>query len=114
MEHINEYKHIGDKVVNKYNIIGTNLVVYNAWEPSSITGKHSSITTVDEKWYGKIGTSHVPPALDALPAGSDERIKAVHAYFEEEYAEAYRLIVEAFPEAATGTRDMGDIEILHK
>ncbi len=114
MEYISEYRHVGDKVVHKYNIIGTRLIVYNAWEPSSVMGKHSTITTIDGKWYGRLGTSQVPPDINALPAGSDERIKAVRTYFDKEETEAYRIVIEAFPEAAAGTRDMGDIEIILK
>ncbi len=114
MEHVSEYKYLGDKAVHKYNIIGTNLIVYNAWEPSSITGKHSTITFIDSKCYGQIGTRRMPPEIDVLPAGSEERIKAVRRNYEEQYQEAYRIIIEAFPEASAGTRDMSDIEVLSK
>jgi len=114
MDFISEYKHVGEKTVHKYNIIGTNLVVYNAWEPSSVMGKHSSITFIDSKCYGQIGHRHMPPEIDALPAGSQQRIDEVHKNYEEQYQEAYRIIIEAFPEAAAGNQDMGDIEIIHR
>lgn len=104
MDFTSEYKHIGDKVVHKYNIIGTNLVVYNAWEPSSVMGKHSSITFIDSKCYGQIGHRHMPPETEALPAGTEERVNAVTQNYREQDEEAYRVIIEAFPEAAAGKR----------
>lgn len=113
MPYIEEKRHIGDKIVQKYNIIGTNLVVYNAWEPSSVMGKHSSITFIEGKCYGQIGHRFMSPEIEALPAGSKERIEAVQKAYDEQYQEAYRLIVEAFPEAASGSRSMGDIETIY-
>lgn len=110
----NEHKSIGDKLVQKYNIIGASVMVYNAWEPSGIMGKHSTITFIDGKCYGRIGSRHLSPEIDKLPALSNERLYAVRKAFEEQYQEAYNLIIQAFPEAADGSRSMGDIELIYK
>lgn len=108
--YINEYKSAGDKVVNKYNIAGSNLIVYNAWEPSGIFGPHSTITMIEGKWYGRIGTRRLSPDIEKLQAGSKERIEAVGKAFESQYEEAYKLIEGLYPESANGRHTMGEIE----
>jgi hypothetical protein len=108
--YINEQKKVGDKIVDKFSVGGTNIIVYNAWEPSGVFGEHSTITTFDGEWYGRIGTKRLSPEVEKLPAGSKERIDAVGKAFEEQYEEAYRLIEEAYPESANGKHTMGEIE----
>jgi len=111
--YIYETKTIGDKVVKKYSILTTNLVVYEAWEPSpsTITAAHRTITTMQGEWYGRIGSRNLPPEVEYLPAGSNERIYAVGKWHEDQYEEAYKLILQAFPEAEGGRRSMGEISL---
>ena len=108
--YIHETKGIGDKVIKKYSVATTDLVVYEAWEPSAIMGKHNTITSIDGEWYGRIGTRHLPPELEKLPPGP-ERITAVGKWHEDQYQEAYNLILRAFPEAQAGKRSMGEITL---
>lgn len=108
--HINEHKAVGDKIIDKYSIIGTNIIVYNAWEPSGVFGRHSTITTIDGKWYGRIGTRWLPPYLENMLAGSLERIQTVSKWLKDQYEEAYTLILQAYPEASSGMCTMGEIE----
>ena len=112
--HINEHKAVGDKMIDKYSIIGTNVIVYQAWEPSGVFGAHSTITTIDGKWYGRIGTRWLPPYLENMLAGSLERIQTVSKWLKDQYEEAYKLILQVYPEASSGMRTMGEIEAYWK
>ncbi len=102
---------VDGKGIQKSPIIGTGIVEYSAWEPSALVGRHSSITSIAGEWYGRIGTRWPPPELERLPAWSDERMKAVGRWHEEQYQEAYDLIIRAFPQAAKGRRSMGIITV---
>lgn len=77
-------------------------------EPSSYTGPHGTVRTIDGKVYGRIGTLR---SESTLPAMSVEREREVRAHYEAEYERAYAAIVAEYPEAADGRRDMGEIEI---
>lgn len=66
------------------------------------------------QWLGQIGTERLTPALEALPARSPERFEAVMAYFDRNHEQAYRYIVEAFPEAGGGNRSTGRIALALK
>lgn len=94
--------------VQKTRIIGTRLDVYSAWEPYA---GHSTLTHVDGVRYGRIGTAPLPAALEALPAMSDERSRAVRAWHADEYRRAYVAIESAHPETRGASRDMGEIEV---
>jgi hypothetical protein len=109
--YIHETKRIGDKVIRKYSVATTDLIVYEAWEPSALMGPHATITSIDDKWYGRIGTRRPSAELEALPAGSEERFRAVGKWYEDQYDDAYKLIVQAFPEAGAGRRSMGEITL---
>jgi len=58
-----------------------------------------------------VGSRPLPPELDALPAYSDERYRAVSAWHAAQYDEAYAAIVAEYPEAADGERSMGEIRL---
>jgi hypothetical protein len=122
MDMTNETRRIGDFRIHRYNIIGTNLWVYDVYEPTAAPRigngfGHSTFTSNNmfseskHAWFGKLGTRRLTPELDALPAMSAARSEAVQKFHNDQYDEAYRLIMEAFPEAAKGHRSMGSIEI---
>jgi hypothetical protein len=71
----------------------------------------SSISHEGDRLFGRLGTDRLPASIDALPAMSEERSRQVNAWREAVYTDAYELIIKAFPEAATGRRDMGAIEV---
>lgn len=109
-----EQRQANGLTVEKYNIIGTHLWVYGAWERTSALGSryegHSTIQSAnDGGWLGRVGTRRLTPELDALAPYSQERFDAVCAFYDAQYAEAYAAIVAAFPEAAEGRRDAGEI-----
>lgn len=106
-----ETKRILDKVVKKYNIAATDLIVYDVWEPSELAGPHSTVTTIDGRWYGRLGTRRSTSELEGLAPGSEERFRAVGKWHDDQFEEAYRLIVQAFPEASGGERSMGQISL---
>lgn len=108
--YINDIKKVENKIIQRYSILTTDILVYSAWEPSTITGRHSTITSLNNKWYGRIGSRLLPPDINKIPFGP-ERLAAVEKWHKDQYQEAYSLIIEAFPEAKTGHRDMGDITL---
>jgi len=87
------------------------LYIFKAWEPSSYTGRHFAVTSIDGKCYGMIGTDPDHSAFDHIAAGSLERIDAVNAEYARRREVAYAEIIAAFPEAATGRRTMNEIEL---
>lgn len=93
------------------------VTLFTVWEqtkpsPGYAYG-HSAITHFDDLHgtYGGLGTRNLPEHLNALPARSKERIEAVRQWREEQYAEAYRIIIESFPEAAAGSFMSGEIAL---
>lgn len=86
--------------IDRTQIIGTGFIFYTAWEQTK--NDHSSITSEEVEgkvvWWGEIKTRRLPAELDALPAMTEERLKAVQAWRETKYQESYRLILLAFPE----------------
>jgi hypothetical protein len=101
--------HIDGKTVRSYRIIGTTITVFEVLE--SYAG-HSTLMHLDGEPMGTIGSRKLTPDLANLPAFSHERINAVRAYYDAQYDEAYVLIVAAFPEATSGRRSMGQIEVV--
>ena len=76
--------------IDATHVLTTPYVYIRALEPSGslMDGKHSSLTFYDGKLWGYISTRCLTDELEALPAGTDERIDAVQAYHTEngEYA----------------------------
>ena len=97
---------VGSVVVRRYSVIGTNLVIIDAYEPYDHYhyGSHSSYTHMFGLTYGKVGTRRLPKELEDLPKMSDKRIEAVKAYHESEYARARACITEAYPECVADPR----------
>lgn len=100
-------------VIQRTPIIGTTCVIFSVWEKGQITGTHSTITTINGEWYGRVGTERLPADLDALPAYSNERAAAVRAWQLRRYERAYDIIAhsEYGHEAMNGRYSMGQVEI---
>ncbi len=100
--------------VTGQRIMGTSTTVYEAYEPSSVAGNHSTITTIDGEWFGKIATRRLPAEINAMPIGL-ERSAAVDAFHKARYAEAYAAIESSgkmyAASYATIKRAYGDIEV---
>lgn len=100
--------------VQRYDIIGTAITVYGAWEPTAPTGRalyaHTTIQTIEGRSMGRVGTRGLTPELHALPSFSDARMDAIDAWHEAQEQEAYAAIIAAFPEAQGGRRTEGQIE----
>lgn len=100
-------------------ILGTDTVVYSAWEPtgSALTAQHGTIRSrrdLDETatgWLGRIGTKQLPAQDNALPVGPS-RSAAVRHWYATEYDRAYAEILRCYPHLASdATRmDSGEIE----
>jgi len=106
----------GQFLVRRYRILGTQTVVYDAWEPDVRTARtgdgffgHAMLTHHAGRWWGQIGTGPLPASVDALPARSEARGLAYRAWEAAEHERAYVLIVQAFREAASGRRHDGEI-----
>lgn len=108
--------------VKRYQIATTALVIYAAYEPTGprlggdgrvlTPWSHHSVTRIDDVYFGHVGTADLPDELNALPGLSRERSDAVGAWYKSEWARAHALILQAFPEAASGRRSDGDIELV--
>ena len=100
--HINDYVTLDNGMIaNRYGICCTSIIAYEVWEPSQCGGAHSTITTIDGKWYGSITTRPLPPEIDALPgwrAGfwPEERIAAAEAFYAKNEQEAEKIIKATF------------------
>lgn len=105
-------------IARRYQIIGTNIIVCDVWEPTSRTSErelygHSTITTFGDAWYGRVGTRNLPADLARLPYG-DERIIRVTQWQEAEAEIAYAVIREAFPDIPVNNRKRaGEIEYIN-
>ncbi len=101
-----------DRMFTKVRIVGTDVVVFSVYEPSTMFGPHGTFTHEGDDCWGRIGTRRPSKEVLAMPVCADERVTAVKAHYAAEYERAYPLIVEVFPEAgAPGTiRRSGEIE----
>ena len=81
---------------------------YSAWEPGRITNTHTTITCLEEGWYGRIGTRILPAELEALPR-SDDRTIRVHSWQEDQYMEAYIAIREQVEVPGNARYSMGEV-----
>ena len=99
--------------IRRHKIIGANIEVLSAWEAEIGQDgfSHSSITTIDGRWFGRIGTRRLPDHMEAMTPFSDERAEAVGQWHRQQYQEAYNAIVEKYPEALSGKFSMGEITI---
>lgn len=100
-------------IAERYRIIGTDQFEYRALRPTA-NGQYrgySSFSRAGDVLCGEVGTELLPEDLDALPAYSQERLQAVTAWQAARYAEAHAAILEAFPEAAQGTKSMNGISL---
>ena len=101
----------GQIIVHAVRIIGTPTIVFSAYRYRHNYGDHSTIQSFNGRFYGRVGTQRIPAEIEAMAPGSDERIAAVRAWHEAEYAIAYDAIVAQFPSAGEGRRSMGEISV---
>jgi hypothetical protein len=83
--------------------------IFTAYEASSHFGIHSSLMTLDGQVCGKLTTRRIPRDVETLRPGSPERLAACDAFWSACEAESYAAIIAAFPEAASGVKDRGEI-----
>ncbi len=121
------------EMVLKYQIIGTNIWVFNAWRPAHENDTGSTICweqsgewiqkhqVAERKLKGevnglrqwvKIGTDPDPSGYKDLPIG-DARSAAVQAAYNERYAVAHEVIFRAFGEELEAARnaDLYDVQV---
>lgn len=84
-------------IVTKHRIIGTRCLVFTAWEPQ--TPEHITMTTIDGKPYGKIGSRDMGLCTKKYPYGSPERINLLKEYRELENLRAFTAIRIKYPDA---------------
>lgn len=110
------------EMVKKYQIIGTNVWVYNAWTLGQV-GSGSTICFENDKWWGRIGTDPDRSSFQSLKLGTFQRSEAVQRAYNKRFEVAYKLIFQAFPELKTMLHtdeasrvhtDRGEIEVWEK
>jgi len=98
----------GGITVHRYRIIGTACVDYQALEQGT-WDSHSTISSLlDGRRLGTVPSRRLPVALAGMKPGA-ERSALVREWQASVHETAYAAIVEAFPEAAAGSRCMGMI-----
>jgi hypothetical protein len=98
------------KLITRTVVIGASVAVYEAWEPSSLTGDHMTLTHgPDGACYGAVASRRPTEAIKAMP--KDERGKAIVRFFQANEAESRREVLAAFPEAAGGEESGGQIRV---
>ena len=102
-QHISEYVHLDNGMVaHRYGILCTSTIAYEVWEPSQCGGLHTTITTIDGKWYGSLTSRPLPPEIEAMPGWKPgywptDRIVAVDAYLDDLEQQAEAIIKSVFP-----------------
>ncbi len=105
-----EIKRANGLVVTKTKILGSGRFVFDAYEPSSYFGKHSTLFTIEGQCHGSVPSRRLPEEIDIIPVGS-ARWEALDAFRSANETEAYAAILAAFPEAAKGHLSMGHIDL---
>ena len=99
-------------IVERYQVAGA--FVYCAVEPFQGSAMDCGYSSINYAQFGQtvgyIRTKQPTPEILAMPRGQ-ARIDAVHAWYNAQAERAYNEIIKAFPEAANGRKDHGDIEI---
>ena len=95
--------------IHPRNSDGTWTVMYSVWEPTDgPAGRHRTITTIDGKWYGRVGTAELPAELDGIQVGG-QRLAGIRAWYAAQYEEAYETIRAVYPDLVGQERN-GEIE----
>lgn len=86
---------------------------YTAWERDDQAQRYSerSLSTFAgvPGYYGQLSNRDAVKTIPNLPVDTLERIDFIEEYRQPEYEEAYRHILQAFPEAASGHHHRGEI-----
>jgi len=85
-------------IVRRMRIIGTPHVVYRAWERAEYADRHPTITRINDRLHGMIGSDPDHDLYGDLPPGSAERRHAVSRAYDARQAVAYEAIRRAFPD----------------
>jgi len=90
--------------VQRVPICASSTVVFTVYEQTASpfgNNGHSTVTTFDghEGWFGRLGTRTLPAWINAIPVGQ-ERFEAVKGWRRLQNDEAYRAIVEVYPDLA--------------
>jgi hypothetical protein len=91
---------IGDVIVTKTTVLGTNHVVYSAWEPGTTATHYTIMSSIDDEvtWHGRIDTVFPPEAFEALRSNTEERRRAVGLWQVAAKKRALAYVYVAFPE----------------
>lgn len=101
-------------IVHRYKVIGTFRWNYCAYEPGTPWSTHATWTTFGTSvWYGSVMSRRIPQEIEAMKAGSPERLAACAAWSVERRRDALAAIHAAFPETKGGRQDntTGDVEL---
>ena len=96
-------------IIQAQNISGNGVTVYSAWEPGEVMNTHSTITCIDGKWYGKVGTEVLPDEINRMPV-DQPRFDAVAKWHTAKWEKAYSLIVAKYPDLADAQKAYGEIK----
>lgn len=85
-------------IVLSHRILGTRTTVFEAWEPGDVMDTHSTVTSIDGRWFGHVPSRALPTEIEQMPIATPERIAAVQEFQARNKAEAVEAILAAHPE----------------
>lgn len=103
---------IGPYLVTRLAMLGgDHEVVYTVWEPSSVMGPHATISHHGgNQCYGQVGTRNRPD-VEALPAGSPDRLALAMAHRAADRAMVRHLVHYAYPETDDAPIDRYEVRL---
>lgn len=78
--------------VTSHMLIGTKIEIFEAWKPTTLKSEYASLFRIDGELYGRIGTSR-------------------NENYEEQFQEAYAVILLKHPELVDAKISNGRIEV---
>jgi len=90
-------------------VLGTTMKVFRVWETWD---GHTTMTRVNGKLFGRVGTRTLPDHIRNMEDDQDNvRVRTVLAWMNAQYADAYEVILDAYPELESipHIKDMGEI-----
>lgn len=103
------HRDVGPVRVAYHRIIGTDVVVFRAWERvAGVACGHTTITSYPEgdgwKWWGAVSARPLPEEVERMPYDGD-RATAARAFRVGTFRESERLVLFAFPALAGLAKD---------
>lgn len=104
-----------EPLITTRQLIGTNVTIYEAWEPSTLIDgfpSHTTLRRIEGVWYGAIPGRTLPARIEQMPVGDDRHLEAAFWRTSNE-TEAVAAILAVYPDllARGGQVRDGGVEV---